>query len=94
MDLTFGLQKFFPRRRSENDHVFESQRLTVAGFCKNMRVIGAAITLPQEQRLYARLAQSECQFVRSIGGVDVDQNDACPRATQMQHHPLDAVGGP
>ena len=65
-----------PGRLAEPDDVFERQRVAVARFVEDGAIVGARVVLAQEEGADARLLQHVAQFVRAVGGVDVDQDDA------------------
>ena len=57
-------------------------------------IVGARVVLAQEEGADARLLQNVAEFVRAVGGVDVDQDDAGARGGVLHEDPLDAVAGP
>ena len=79
---------------AEPDHMLQRAALAVARFVEDVAVVGARIVLAQEEGADARLLQDVAQFVRAVGGIDVDQHDAGARGGVLQQDPLDAVAGP
>src|SRR6185369_1151225 len=93
-EIAAGGEHRVPGRLAEPDDVFERNWLTVARIFKDCAIIGPRIMLAQEEGADARLLQNVAEFVRAVGGVDVDQDDTGTGGRVLQEDPLDAVAGP
>ena len=83
-----------PGRIAEPDDVFERKGVAVAGIVEDVAVVGARVALAEEEGADAGLLEDVAEFVRAVGGVDVDQDDAGAGGGVLHEDPLDAVAGP
>ena len=87
-----------PGRIAEPDDVFEGERIgvarTVSRVIEDGAIVGAGIALPEEQGADAGFPEDVAEFVRAVGGVDIDEDDAGAGGGVLHEDPLDAVAGP
>ena len=83
-----------PGRIAEPDDVFEGEGIAVARIVEDGAIVGARVALAEEEGADAGLLEDVAEFVRAVGGVDVDEDDAGAGGGVLHEDPLDAVAGP
>ncbi len=69
-------------------------RAVPADLAHHRPVVAALVFGRSEQQRDAGLPQHECEFVASVGRVDIDQDRPDPSGRVLHQHPVDAVRSP
>ena len=88
-EVAAGGEQAVPRRVAEPDHM-----LGLAAFFEDRAIVRAGVARVQEERANLGLAEDEAELVRTVGGIDVDQDHTGAGGAVLKEDPLETVDGP
>ena len=66
----------------------------IARLFENRAIVGSLVLRAQKQRLDARLAKNQRQFVCAVGRIEVHQHQPRLSAAELKINPFATIGGP